>query len=248
MSDAEQKLKTISGSSPANELREAAAKVVKPPVRGEVSLQKLDGTNVYQWHLRRSLYWEPYGQLMILENTKPTHPADPVPPEGCICGSLINAMARWIKREYQPKGSGRLPTPLLKEVADKNGHNPAETIEQIEKDLTTSFEQFRVANDAYMQGTSASSMIAANQFIIRMAAYFDRQNTAHLQAAVQAAESKKQFFLMTELSTALSPLIVHTYQDGFPPMTGELLHKLNDWQKQKFDESSEALQLNQGEK
>ena len=49
------------GSSPAKELINRDDIDKYRPRSGEVSLQRYDGTNVYQWHYRTKVYWHPAG-------------------------------------------------------------------------------------------------------------------------------------------------------------------------------------------
>lgn len=56
------------GSSPVwdPEILEAAEACSPRPTRGEVSLQKLDGTDIYEWHYRTNVYWIGDGNLMVI--------------------------------------------------------------------------------------------------------------------------------------------------------------------------------------
>lgn len=64
-------LELISGSGPVyGDLYRQAVELVGKPPKGEISLQRLDGTNVYQWHYRIAVFWEPWGQQMYIEQPK----------------------------------------------------------------------------------------------------------------------------------------------------------------------------------
>lgn len=62
------KLEKVRGSSPVyGSLLNQARELLGQPPQGETSLQRYDGTNVYQWHYRTAVYWQPWGELMFLE-------------------------------------------------------------------------------------------------------------------------------------------------------------------------------------
>ena len=64
------------GNSPApkewEEIPEVKAQ--RPGLIGqEVSLQRVDGTNVAHWHIRSSVFWKPYGDpIFIIEAVETT--------------------------------------------------------------------------------------------------------------------------------------------------------------------------------
>jgi len=58
-------------SSPAKEFKNRGDIDKYRPQKGEVSFQRYDGTNVYQWHYRMSVYWHKAGpKFYIIENNK----------------------------------------------------------------------------------------------------------------------------------------------------------------------------------
>jgi hypothetical protein len=61
------------GSSPVYdyEILEAAIACSPPPSKGEVSLQKLDGTDIYEWHYRTDTYWHGDGNKMVIVRDTP---------------------------------------------------------------------------------------------------------------------------------------------------------------------------------
>lgn len=64
------------------------------------------------------------------------------------------------------------------------GHIEYAPLAQIEKDLADSFEAFRTApRDGYMTGTPASSVMAAQQFVLRFSAHFDKLIQSHTNKA-----------------------------------------------------------------
>lgn len=72
---------------------------------------------------------------------------------------------------------------------------PVDELEQIEKDLADSFEQFRLVEGVYLSGTPASSMMAAHQFIVRLQAYFKNECQAECNRARLDERKKSQAFL-----------------------------------------------------
>ena len=60
------------GSSPVYdpEIIEAAKLCVPRPTKGEVSLQKLDGTDIYEWHYRTAVYWHGDGNYMVIKKAE----------------------------------------------------------------------------------------------------------------------------------------------------------------------------------
>ena len=55
------------GSSPADELSKVPEIAEHRPFRGETSFQKYDGTDVYQWHYRKRVYWHPAGPKFYIK-------------------------------------------------------------------------------------------------------------------------------------------------------------------------------------
>jgi hypothetical protein len=51
----------------------------------------------------------------------------------------------------------------------------------------------------------------------------------------------EQFYLMSELQMLMMPLMVHTYQEGFPSMTAQILHELWEWRNDKFNEAAKIV-------
>lgn len=68
---------------------------------------------------------------------------------------------------------------------------------------------------------------------------------AKLEALMQdnaiEARMQTQFFLMSDLLTKMSPLMVHRNQAGFPGMTAEIIGELNDWRHEKYDEALKVV-------
>lgn len=61
-------LKKLSSSPVSDpEILAAAEACVPRPTKGEVSLQKLYGTDVYEWHSRTGMFWNSDGNYMVLE-------------------------------------------------------------------------------------------------------------------------------------------------------------------------------------
>ena len=80
-------------SSPAEELQDRGDIDKYRPKHGEVSLQRYNGTNIYQWHYRTRVYWHPSGPKFFIEkNNKKFNSGackrQPVEGYGdCMCGS-----------------------------------------------------------------------------------------------------------------------------------------------------------------
>ena len=99
-------------------------------------------------------------------------------------------IVQMVREKYTENGEDKLGYAKAAEMVDKAiepqitermrfNHIAYAPLLKIEKDLADSFESFRTApRDGYMTGTSASSVIAAQQFVLRFSAHFDKLITA----------------------------------------------------------------------
>ena len=58
---------------------------------------------------------------------------------------------------------------------------------------------------------------------------------------VKDAEMHAQFYLMSELQLLMMPLMIHSYQRGFPSMSAQILKELWEWRNNKFNEAVKVV-------
>ena len=59
---------TSSSPAPEEWLKLDAVEAQRPNLRGhESSLQRYDGTNLCRWYVRSKVFWEPHGEILIVE-------------------------------------------------------------------------------------------------------------------------------------------------------------------------------------
>lgn len=65
---------------------------------------------------------------------------------------------------------------------------------------------------------------------------------SEVERVKREAAMNNQFFLMTELhSKFLGYLFVHTTQEGFPEMSGQIIREAYKWRNDKFEEAADVV-------